>query len=266
MRKLKLTVEYDGTDFAGFQMQAPGVRTVQSELAGAIQRITGAEAIVHAAGRTDAGVHALGQVAHFATESQMSASRIESALNAVLPSDVNVREVSWAGDEFHARFSAVRRTYLYLILNRPARSAVWHRYSVHEPKPLNIDAMRAVARVLTGTNNFSSFAASGGNPGSSYIRRVERLQVRRVGNGELIAIRCTANAFLRSMVRNFAGMLMAAGHGGIDVDGVLQVLAAQSRLRNPCKTAPARGLCLLRVDYTDLLDAGEFEQTDINEE
>ena len=184
MRKLKLTVEYDGTDFAGFQMQAAGTRTVQSELTSAIQRVTGVDSVVHAAGRTDSGVHALGQVAHFATESQMSAARIELALNAVLPGDVSVREASWAGDDFHARFSAVRRTYLYLILNRPARSAVWHRYSVHEPRPLNVEAMRAVARLLTGTNDFSSFAGSGGNPGSSYIRRVERLQVRRVGNGE----------------------------------------------------------------------------------
>ncbi len=267
MRKLKLTVEYDGTDFAGFQMQAAGIRTVQSVLGDAVQRISGEPAVIHAAGRTDTGVHALGQVAHFATDSQMSSDRYQAALNGILPRDVSVRDAQWVGDDFHARFSAIRRTYLYLILNRPTRSAIWNRYSVHEPKPLNVGAMRSVAKVLTGTNDFSSFAGSGGNPGSSYIRRVEQLQVRRSGTrGELILIRCSANAFLRSMVRNFVGMLLAAGLGVIDNDGAQRVLEARSRARNPCKTAPARGLCLVRVDYNDLLDTGDSEQTDINEE
>jgi tRNA pseudouridine38-40 synthase len=254
MRRIKLTVEYDGTDFAGFQTQAPGTRTVQESLTKAISQITSGKVIVHGAGRTDSGVHALGQVAHFETASVLPVERIERGLNALLPRDVSVREACEVDGDFHARFSAKRRTYLYLTLNRSARSAIWDRYSLHEPAALNADAMRQAARSLVGTHDFRAFANAGGEPGSTTVRRLERLSVRRARGGESIVIVAAANAFLRSMVRNLVGALLDVGRGSIGPDEPAVFLVKRDRTQNPCATAPPRGLCLYRIDYAAKVD------------
>ncbi len=249
MRRICLTIEYDGTDFAGFQTQASGSRTVQETLSQAIATITGEMPNVVGAGRTDSGVHALGQVIHFDSATRLMTERLVSALNGVLPKDVAVSCGSDVESGFHARFSAIRRSYVYLIHNRTQRPALWNRYSLHEPRELNVGAMRDAANALVGVHDFSSFANSGGDPGSTTVRRLEKLQVRRASGGSMIVVRCTANAFLRSMVRNLVGSLVDVGRGALSPNDLQAILDSKDRTKNPSATIAARGLCLLKVDY-----------------
>jgi tRNA pseudouridine38-40 synthase len=261
-----MTVEYDGTDFAGFQTQAAGLRTVQGDLFRAVERITGEQSIVHGAGRTDAGVHALGQVVHFSTASTMPIARLEQGLNAVLPSDVSVRSSEEVGSGFHARYSATRRSYVYMVLSRAPRSAIWARYSHHEPRRLDLERMCRAAETLVGTHDFSAFANAGGDPGSTMVRHLERLRVGRVGGGNMIAIRVSANAFLRSMVRNIVGLLLDVGRGALPVVSVGGILDAKDRTLNPCATAPAKGLCLYRVEYGVIAGGERDERAELVDE
>ena len=203
-RRLKLTVEYDGTDFRGYQAQGQGERTVQSVLGRAVSTLVPREEIVlHGAGRTDVGVHALGQVVSFETESSLPTERWAIALNSLLPRDLAVARVEEAAPDFHARFSARQRTYGYLIWTRRTRSAIWGRYSLHCRRPLDVGLMRQAAAPLIGTHDFASFARAGGNPGRTTVRNLHRLSVRQMQNGLLVTV--TANGFLRSMVRNLVG-------------------------------------------------------------
>lgn len=248
-RRIKLVLEYDGTDFAGFQVQAQGERTVQATLEAAISRVAGVETTVVGAGRTDSGVHARGQVVHFDLAGRIPTDRIARALNGLLPADISVRSACEVGERFHARFSARQRRYVYLIWNAPVRSAIWGRYAAWEDSPLDIAAMRTAAAGLIGSRDFAAFANAGGDPGSTTVRDLRRLDVRRIGACPIIAVGVTANAFLRSMVRNLAGALMAVGRRELGLGDVLSIAESARREENPCATAPARGLCLLRVDY-----------------
>jgi tRNA pseudouridine38-40 synthase len=252
LRRVALTIEYDGTEFAGFQTQGQGERTVQSVLTDAVAKITRQEnVIIHAAGRTDSGVHALGQVIHFDHDSTLSLERMTSGLNGILPRDVAVKEI-WEPDTgFHVRFSAVQRTYVYAVLTRKQRSAILDRYSVHEPKPLDLVAMRSAARMLRGKHDFKSFANRGGNPGPTTVRHVKRLQFRQVREGEMLLIVISANGFLRSMVRNIVATLLDVGRGRLVPTQVRDILRIADREKNQCQTAPAKGLCLLKVDYVN---------------
>jgi tRNA pseudouridine38-40 synthase len=253
VRRIALTIEYDGTDFAGFQTQGQGERTVQSVLNDAICKLTQAQSVVvHPAGRTDSGVHALGQVAHFDTDSDRSATKLIGGLNGILPRDVCVKELWEPEGEFHARFSATRRTYVYAILTRPQRSAILDRYSLHETKTLDLQLMRNAARAVQGTHDFKSFANRGGDPGSTTVRRVDRLQLRHVRNGEMLLVMISGNAFLRSMVRNIVGILLDVGRGHLQPAQVQEILMSADREKNPCQTVAAKGLCLLKVDYAGL--------------
>ena len=186
--RLRLVVEYDGTDFAGFQWQA-NERTVQGELEAAIQKLGGREAVrIHGAGRTDAGVHAIGQVIHFDPNWTVPLNRVAIALNGVLPRDVSVRSAEATAADFHARFDATARTYRYVILNRAAPSALLSRYSLYLREPLNIAAMQNAAQELTGTRDFASF----GQPdalGKSTIRDVTQITVRPFKQGIFITVR-----------------------------------------------------------------------------
>ena len=248
MRTLKLTVEYDGTEFSGYQRQGQGERTVQSVLEETLTRLVPREEIIiHGAGRTDIGVHALGQVISFQTASVLPIERWAIALNSLLPPDVAVAKAEEAESGFHARFSARQRTYVYLIWTRRTRSALWGRYSLHYRGALDIDRMRQATLPLIGSHDFAAYARYGGNPGRTTVRELRKLSVRRVTNGILIT--ATASGFLRTMVRNLVGGLVAVGSGKVPVDYLEEILATRDRVLNPIPPAVPQGLFLLRVDY-----------------
>lgn len=246
MRRFRLTVEYDGTEFAGFQVQAPNLRTVQGELEAAITRKSGGEIVrVHGAGRTDTGVHATGQVIHFDTEWVIPVQKLARALNGDLPEDVTVRNAEVADAGFHARFDATARTYRYVILNREAPSAMLGRFAWHVRDPLRTELMETVARELTGKHDFAAFGQPD-EPGKSTVRVIERIGIEKRRDAIYITVR--GNAFLRQQVRAFIGTLHLAGLGRITPDEVIALRDARDR-RNCPSVAPARGLTLVRVDY-----------------
>ena len=248
MRTWKLTVEYDGTDFCGYQTQAQGERTVQSVLAHAVKTIAQQEVTLYAAGRTDTGVHALGQVVSCETSARIPIERLAIALNSLLPRDISVALAEDVPEGFHARFSAKRRTYVYQAWTRRTRSALWGRYSLHVRRAVDVDAMRSAGKALVGSHDFAAFAKSGGDPGPTTVRDLQSLSVRSLSSG-LIVFRVTANGFLRSMVRNIVGAMLEVGVGDLPPDALAEILATRDRMQNPCAPAAPHGLCLLRVDY-----------------
>ncbi len=247
-RTLKLTVEYDGTAFCGYQTQGQGERTIQSVLAGAVALITQRDVTLMAAGRTDTGVHALGQVVSFTTTARVPTDRLAIALNSVLPPDIAVAEAEEVPAGFHARFSARRRTYTYLLWTRRTRSALWGRYALHVRRPVDVGLMREAGRALVGSHDFAAFAKSGGDPGKTTVRDLQTLAVRRTPSG-LVLFRLSANGFLRSMVRNIVGALLEVGVGDLPPGAVADILMSRDRTRNPCAPVAPHGLCLVRVDY-----------------
>ena len=246
-----MLIEYDGTDFAGFQFQGKGERTVQGCLESALSRLSNGEIRVHGAGRTDAGVHASGQVVHFDTEWTVPIERVGEALAPHLPFDLAVKAAEVAPDRFHARFDATRRTYRYAILNRPAPSALLARFAHHERLPLDLGAMRRAASELVGVHDFAAFG-SANQPGESTVRRVERISIRPWKDSVLITV--AGNAFLRRQVRAFVGTLLDVGRGKLEPSGVREIRESRERARCPA-VAPARGLCLTRVEYDGMRDA-----------
>ncbi len=244
MRFFKATVEYDGTDFAGFQWQH-STRTVQGVLEEAIATRTGETTRVAGAGRTDAGVHALGQVVSFGVETRIPVERMALALNSALPLDLSVREVEEVGPEFHARFSASSRMYTYLILNRPTPSALLRRYSAFCPFPLDVTVMQTAASLLLGEQDFAAFANELTVEQTTW-RDVSRCQVGRFR--QFIIVRIEANAFLRGMVRTIVGTLMEVGTGKLPPDALHAILKSRDR-RQAGPSAPPQGLCLMRVRY-----------------
>jgi tRNA pseudouridine38-40 synthase len=246
VRRLRLTLEYDGTAYHGFQHQN-GQRTVQDALEHAIGGVTQEECRVVAAGRTDAGVHAVGQVVHLDTNTGLDAETLRRAVNAVLAEDIAVREVAEVEADFHARYWARRREYHYRILNTLVRSPLARRTSAHVARPLDETAMGAAGNLLVGDHDFASF---GGKmwPGGSTCRTVHRLTVSR--QGDWVTVEIVANAYLSRMVRAIVGCLIAVGQGDLDVAGVESILLARDRGQAKW-LAPAQGLCLVRVDYAD---------------
>ncbi len=244
-----MVVEYDGTAFYGFQLQGQGERTVQGVLQRTITKLSGQETTVHGAGRTDTGVHARGQVVHFDTTWKVPIHKAGIALNGSLPNDVAVRECKEVDKEFHSRFSAKQRTYVYLIWTLEQRSALWGRYSMHEPRPLDVAAMSEVAFALQGRRDFASFANKSEVEPPHMVRDLRRFDVRSAGRGRFIAVRLTADGFLRSMVRNLVGGLRMVGLGEIQPGQLYEIAEKADRTMNRCPTAAANGLCLWRVDY-----------------
>jgi tRNA pseudouridine38-40 synthase len=253
MRYFKATVEYDGTDFCGFQWQKE-TRTVQGELEAAIARLTGQSVRVMGAGRTDAGVHALGQVVSFGVETRIPAERMGLAMNGVLPIDLSVRKVEEVDAAFSARFSASSRLYAYLMLNRNMPSALLRRYSKFCSEPLDVGAMQAGAQLLLGEQDFAAFTNEM-RPEETTWRHVMRCQVGRYR--DFVLARIEANAFLRGMVRTAVGTLMEIGSGKRAPDEIRTILDSRDRrLAGP--SAPPQGLCLLKVRYGPRRDyAGE---------
>lgn len=237
-------MEYDGTDFAGFQWQKDQ-RTVQGELEKAIHALSRETIRVAGAGRTDAGVHALGQVVSFKWKGSVPIDRLANALNSVLARDVRVVRATAAEPDFHARFSALSRSYVYVVLNREYPSAILQRYAWHVAHPLDVDAMREGALGLLGEQDFAAWANSVAEVEST-VRHVLRCEVRR--RGVFVLVFMEANAFLHGMVRNVVGTLIEVGLGKRKVEDIAEITASRDRrLAGP--TAPARGLCLVRVRY-----------------
>jgi tRNA pseudouridine38-40 synthase len=237
--RFRATVEYDGTDFSGFQLQ-PGARTVQGELEAALARLgNGERQPVDGAGRTDAGVHASGQVIAFTYSGALTADRLLEALNGNLPRDVAIRDLRRAPRGFHPRFAARYREYRYTIWNGP-RSPLRERTALLVRAPLDTAAMARAATVFVGRHDFSAFGGEAEQP----IRTVHAVRVRRTGR--LVTIDVRADAFLRGMVRRMVAVLLEVGKGRMDEAGVAAALAD----RRPAlagAAAPARGLCLRRV-------------------
>jgi tRNA pseudouridine38-40 synthase len=244
VRHFKATVEYDGGGFAGFQWQN-SARTVQGDLEAAITRRTGQTIRLTGAGRTDAGVHALGQVISFGVETAIPLERMALALNSALPEDVSVRSVEEVRADFSARFSASSRVYGYLILNSRSRSALWRRYSALCLDTLDVSDMKQAAELLLGERDFAAFANEL-QPDEPTMRNVMKCGVYR--RGRFVFVRIEANAFLRGMVRTAVGTLMQVGTGARTAESVAELLASRDR-RNAGPTAPAQGLCLIRVKY-----------------
>jgi tRNA pseudouridine38-40 synthase len=232
-------VEYDGTDFAGFQVQ-PGARTVQGELEAALAKISGENPVrVVAAGRTDAGVHAIGQVIAFTDPRGRPAKELARALNALLPGDVAIREVRRVSAGFHPRYAARYREYRYTVWNGP-RSPLRERFALGVRDQLDTAAMERAASALIGRHDFSAFGVAHRQP----VRTVHSVRVRRMGSQVTIDI--AADAFLRQMVRRIVAVLLEVGHGRTNEEVVAQALASKRSALNGA-TAPAKGLCLQRV-------------------
>lgn len=244
MRNIKLTIAYDGTDFHGWQRQ-PALRTVQSVLDEAIERLSGTRPNTNASGRTDAGVHALGQVVHFLTASRHGPDVFLKALNATLPRDVRVLDVAEVPQAFHATLDAKSKRYRYRIDNAPYASPFELRYAWHVFHRLDVDAMNRAGAALLGRHDFRSFETDWPNRLSS-VRTIYDVDVQRLG--DVVHIEVEADGFLYNMVRAIAGTLSMVGTGKRPEGWVSDVLQAENRVEAG-PTAPARGLFMLRVNY-----------------
>ncbi len=245
-RILKMTIAYDGTGFAGWQVQ-PEERTVQGALEEAFSELEGASVAVYGAGRTDAGVHAMGQVAHAETGLGLSCDRIAGALNARLAEDVHIRSVEDAPEGFHARFSAVRRSYVYLMAVE--KDPLWRNRRWVVGRRLDMEAMREAAGLLPGERDFSSFCLTGSAP-SHHRCRLDSISIEWLPEpGGMMVLRVSANRFLRGMVRSIVGTLAEVGRGRTTVSEFCDILEARDR-GEAGATAPACGLYLERVEYS----------------
>ncbi len=249
-RYFKLTVAYDGTAYAGWQVQ-PGQATIQGCLESAVRRITGETTRVVASGRTDAGVHALGQVVSFRSATRLSSEVLLRALNANTPEDIHVWDVAQAPTGFHAIRDAVGKRYRYVIQDGPHPDIFLRRYAWHIAQPLNVEHMAESLKPLVGRYDFSSFEASGA-PRKSSVRTVSELCVRRVPNErvERIVLEVAADGFLYNMVRNIVGSAVIVGRGDRSPAWMAEVLMCRDR-RQAGPTAPPHGLTLVCVDYGD---------------
>jgi tRNA pseudouridine38-40 synthase len=241
---IRLTVEYDGTNYHGWQIQ-PNCESIQAVLERAVSTFFGAPIRITGSGRTDAGVHALGQVVNFSTAKEYSPYRIRRALNALTPPDITIKEVELVADSFDARRDAQSRVYEYHILNRPTPSPFLLKRAWHLHEQLNVDAMRAASACLIGEHDFTSFRAAGCDAGHP-IRKVYRATIEP--RGELLVFTIEATAFLRHMVRNLVGTLVEVGKGERSPQAFADLLEARDRMKAG-KTAPPHGLYLIEVKY-----------------
>lgn len=245
MRNIKLLIEYDGTNYRGWQVQPDGP-TIQGMLEEKLTRLTSERIHVIGSGRTDSGVHALGQVAHFRTQSQMDIRTIQRALNSLLPPDIVIREVEEVDESFHARKQSKSKVYEYRILNRNLRSVFHRGYVWHIPQKLNLAEMKKATQSLIGEHDFSAFRTVG-SPTRTTVRRVIRGEWKR-GRDGLIRFEIEANGFLKQMVRSIVGTLVEIGKGRMKATDFRKILNSKDR-KEAGPTAPAQGLFLKEVKY-----------------
>lgn len=249
-RSFKLTLSYDGTDFCGWQVQ-PDRPTIQGTLADAIERVTGERILPQGSGRTDAGVHALGQVATFALESPIPSVNLVFALNNTLPIAIRVLSAEDVRADLHARHSAIAKTYEYRIFRAKICSPFLARYVHHHPYPLDDDAITQAAKFVIGEHDFTSFAAVDPERGKDEldednVRTIYSSEWQR--EGDLLVYRVRGNGFLHHMVRNLVGTLLLVGKGSIGADSIPSIVEARKR-SHAGPTAPASGLFLVNVEY-----------------
>ncbi len=244
MAQYRMLLEYDGTEYHGWQLQ-PDARTLQGVLEAALGTVLRHAVRVAASGRTDAGVHALGQVATFRTDRPVEPRELRRSLNALTPPDLAVKEIVAVAERFDARRHATARVYEYRIWTAPWRSAFWHRFTWHVPRSLDLPAMRSAATALVGEHDFSAFRASDCDADHP-VRRVVHSGFTETE--ELCVYRIEANAFLKHMVRAIVGTIVEVGTGRRPVEDVARVLASRSRARGG-RTAPPQGLVLTEVRY-----------------
>lgn len=247
MQNFKLIIEYDGTGYCGWQRQKhePSIQaTVEAALATMLKRPVS----LIGSGRTDAGVHALGQTANFRCDARIGADAFQRGLNSLLPADIVIRKCTPAPDGFHARYDAVGKRYHYRILNRTVPSALMHRYAWHVRRPLDADAMQRGARHLLGEHDFKAFEGAG-SPRSHTIRRMTHAAIVS-GEAETLVFQIEGSGFLRFMVRNIVSTLVNVGLGRIAPDAIRSILRSKDRSQAG-PTAPAKGLCLMWVTYGD---------------
>ena len=274
-RNIKLTVEYDGCNFHGWQIQKlhsldnihslakcrliqdennnHEMRTVQSELKKSLEKICKEEIVIFGSGRTDSGVHALGQVAHFQTNTNKSCEILKRALNANLPDDVSIVKVEEVPLKFHAQFSVKSKTYRYLILNRDSRSPMENNRAFFFPHKINLKLMKEESKALIGRHDFKAFQSSDihGDKDKSTVRTITKLNINKKGN--IITIDISSNGFLYKMVRNIVGTLLSVSSGQMPKGSTKKILQSKDRTTAP-GPAKAQGLYLLEVNYGKIPD------------
>lgn len=244
--RYKMTIAYDGTEYAGWQVQ-PRKNTVQAEIERAIEQLTGKTIRIHHSGRTDAGVHAKGQVAHFDLETAVDPRRFMNSLNAILKPDVRIMKFQKVKADFNARYDAVSKEYRYFIWNGPAVPPELRLYRLHEKRPLDIDAMKRAAEALVGKHDFAAFTANPNREIEGTVKTVQKISVTRSREGD-VTIAVVGEGFLYKMVRSIAGFLLRVGVGELEAKEAKRFLKAAERT-NKVPTAKALGLFLWRVDY-----------------
>jgi len=246
----KLIIQYDGTDFHGWQMQGE-LRTVQGELTKAVSLIEGREVVVHGSGRTDAGVHAEGQVASVQLERNITPEKLRAAINGNVEKDVRVLAAEMVDDEFHARYSALEKTYRYRIVNGPVMSPFWLRYAHHDARAFDLESMAECAKLFVGTHEWTAFS-SAQSDSETKTRTITSLLIKQRADeraqSSIIELTISADGFLRYMVRSIAGTLMAVGRGELDNALVSRAINEGDRSL-AAATAPACGLALVSVRY-----------------
>jgi tRNA pseudouridine38-40 synthase len=242
-RRYRATVEYDGTDFLGYQIQATG-RTVQGEIEKSLEEITGTAIRIDGAGRTDSGVHAIGQVIAFNVAWKHTLAELQRALNATLPRDIVITDLKITDNDFHPRFSALSRSYRYTIVNQPWPSVLQRRYAHHVTEKLDVAVMNEASQFLIGSHDFASF----GKPPQGEITIREVMQAEWTVENNRLVFEIMANAFLYRMVRTIVGTLIQVGLGRLTLDEIKQILEARDLTRSAAP-APPHGLCLTRVTY-----------------
>jgi tRNA pseudouridine38-40 synthase len=244
-RNYRLIIEYDGSAFHGWQKQKDD-RTVQGEIEKALSVMTGQKIVLYGSGRTDAGVHAYGQVANFKSDSELSPETFQKGLNSLLPDDVVILDCHQVDAQFHARYDVKRKIYHYNILNCTLPCAIMRHYVWFIRKELDVKTMKEAARHLVGSHDFKSFEGTG-SPRSSTVRHVFRAELRQADASNLV-FEIEADGFLKFMVRNIVGTLVDVGHGKLTPDNFKEVLLSKNRGLAGA-TAPSRGLFLVRVEY-----------------